>query len=119
MAAPCQFLPAPGPTAVLPRVGFKPTRPVNEAGIRIEPPPSLAPATGTTPAATNAAAPPLEPPGEWLVFHGFRVGPCHCGSVIFFKPNSGAAELPILTEPALYKSCTKFDVCGAISFLKS
>ena len=33
------------------------------AGMRIEPPPSLALAAGSTPAATAAAAPPDEPPG--------------------------------------------------------
>ena len=35
----------------------------NAAGIRIEPPPSPPVARGTTPAATKAAEPPLEPPG--------------------------------------------------------
>src|SRR3546814_1770711 len=35
-----------------PRLGLRPTRPLIEAGIRIEPPPSLACATGTIPAAT-------------------------------------------------------------------
>src|SRR5699024_2899773 len=62
--APCHCLPTPGPTGVLPRVGFKPNNPEKEAGIRIDPPPSLAPATGTTPEAIAAAAPPLDPPGE-------------------------------------------------------
>ena len=45
-----------------PREGLSPTRPQHEAGIRIDPPPSLAWAIGTTPAATNAAEPPEEPP---------------------------------------------------------
>ena len=49
-----------------PRLGFRPTRPQHEAGIRIDPPPSLAWATGNIPAATAAAAPPLEPPGVRL-----------------------------------------------------
>ena len=35
-----------------------------EAGIRMEPPPSLACASGTMPEATAAAAPPDDPPGE-------------------------------------------------------
>jgi len=43
-------------------VGFIPNRPQQEAGIRIEPPPSLALAIGTIPAATAAEAPPEEPP---------------------------------------------------------
>lgn len=45
------------------RDGLKPNRPQHDAGIRIEPPPSDACASGTMPAATAAAAPPLEPPG--------------------------------------------------------
>ena len=58
-----------------PRVGFSPTRPVHDAGIRIDPPPSLPWASGTMPPATAAAAPPLEPPGVRSVSHGFRAGP--------------------------------------------
>src|SRR5699024_12316197 len=61
IAAPCHCIPTAGPTAVRPRVGFNPTRLVTDAGIRIDPPPSLAPAIGTTPEATSAEAPPLEP----------------------------------------------------------
>ena len=44
------------------RVGFRPTRPQHDAGMRIEPPPSVACAAGMTPAATAAPAPPLDPP---------------------------------------------------------
>ena len=46
-----------------PRLGLRPTRPQQAAGMRIEPPPSLPCATGTMPAATAAAEPPEEPPG--------------------------------------------------------
>ena len=60
--APCQPLYDPGPTGIRPRVGLSPIRPLKLAGIRIEPPPSLAAAIGTIPEATVAAAPPLEPP---------------------------------------------------------
>ncbi len=63
IAAPCQERQSLGPTGTRPRVGFKPTKPENEEGIRIEPPPSLPAAIGTNLAATLAAAPPLEPPG--------------------------------------------------------
>ena len=38
-----------------PWLGLRPTRPEKPAGIRVEPPPSLAVATGTRPAATAAA----------------------------------------------------------------
>jgi hypothetical protein len=44
------------------RVGLSPKSPQHEAGMRIEPPPSPPWATGTIPAATAAAEPPLEPP---------------------------------------------------------
>ena len=40
--------------------------------MRIEPPPSLASASGTMPAATAAAAPPLEPPVLRAGSQGFR-----------------------------------------------
>ena len=52
-----------------------PTRPLNAAGMRVDPPPSLAVANGMMPAATAAAEPPLEPPGVRSVFHGLRVVP--------------------------------------------
>ena len=57
------------------RVGFSPTRPQQDAGIRIEPPPSLAWAIATMPAATAAAEPPLDPPVECSVLHGLRLAP--------------------------------------------
>ncbi len=68
--------------------------------MRIEPPPSLAVAIGTSPAATAAAAPPLEPPGEWARFHGLCVGPKPRGSVTGSKPNSGVFDLPTKISPA-------------------
>src|SRR5690606_35840810 len=77
-----------GPDGTSPRPGFNPTRPVHAAGMRIEPPPSLAPATGTMPAATAAADPPEEPPGVRSRAHGLRVGPNSVGSVTPFDPNS-------------------------------
>ena len=61
------------PTA--PMVGFHPTSPHIDAGMRTEPPPSDDVAIGTRPAASAAADPPLEPPGERSRFHGFRVAP--------------------------------------------
>jgi hypothetical protein len=51
-----------------------PTRPQTEAGMRIEPAPSLPCAAGASPAATAAAAPPLEPPAERDGSHGVRAG---------------------------------------------
>src|SRR5699024_9805142 len=115
IAAPCQFLPTPGPTGVRPRVGFNPTSPLNEAGIRMEPPPSLAPAIGTTPDATSAAAPPLEPPGAKFLFQAFLVGPHNFDSVIFFNANSGVVEFPIDTIPDCKNFSVKLLVTGAIA----
>ena len=61
--APCHPRYPPGPTGILPREVFKPIKPLKLAGIRIDPPPSLAVTIGTIPAFNAAAAPPLEPPG--------------------------------------------------------
>ena len=44
-----------------PREGFRPIRPLAPAGMRIEPPPSVAWASGSTPAPTMAAEPADEP----------------------------------------------------------
>ncbi len=49
---------------IRPRLGLMPTRPQFEAGVRVEPRPSLAWASGARPAATAAAAPPLDPLAE-------------------------------------------------------
>ena len=89
-----------GPDETRARVGFSPTRPHSLAGMRIEPPPSLACPIGTSPAATAAADPPLEPPVERLVSHGFRVGPYASGSVVGRMPSSGVFVLPTVTRPA-------------------
>ena len=59
-----QNSPKSGPSVVRARVGLRPTRPHALDGTRIEPPMSLPCATATMPAATAAAAPPLDPPGE-------------------------------------------------------
>ena len=64
-----------------PRLALKPTSPQTLAGIRIEPPPSLAWAIGTSPAATAAAAPPDEPPALRVRSYGVRAGGALSGSV--------------------------------------
>ena len=76
------------------RVGFNPNTPEADAGIRIEPPPSLACASGRMRAATAAAAPPEEPPEEYARFQGLRVGPNRRGSVVGIRPNSGVELFP-------------------------
>ena len=79
---------------------FRPNRLQNEAGIRIEPPPSLAPAIATMPAAMAAAEPPELPPGVRARSHGLHVGPQSRDSVVARRPSSGVAVRPKMTSPA-------------------
>src|SRR6476661_4737040 len=65
-----------------------PTSPLKLEGMRTEPPPSVPIASGPSPAATAAPAPPDEPPGVIAVFHGLRVTPCNGVSVTPLWPNS-------------------------------
>jgi hypothetical protein len=81
-------------------VGFSPTSPQHDAGIRIEPPPSLPCASGSIPDATAAAAPPDDPPGVRSVSQGLRTGPKRRGSDTGRIPNSGMLVLPTITNPA-------------------
>ena len=55
------------------------------------------------PAATAAAEPPLEPPGEREVSQGLRVGPYSRGSVVMLNPSSGVLVRPSDTSPAALK----------------
>src|SRR3984957_20089917 len=100
---PPQPSPRSGPSGLRARVGFNPNTPEAEAGMRIEPPPSLAWATGRMRAATAAAAPPDEPPEECARFQGFRVGPNRRDSVVGSNPNSGVALFPKMVTPVLTK----------------
>ncbi len=52
------------------------------------------------PAATAAAAPPLEPPGVWSRFHGLRHAPNSSGSVYGIWPISDVLVLPNTFRPA-------------------
>src|SRR4051812_16975782 len=74
--------PASGANEVRPRLGLSPNSPQHDAGIRIEPPPSLPCAIGTSPAATAQPAPPLDPPGVRVRSYGLRVGGHAGGSVL-------------------------------------
>src|SRR5215208_1352812 len=82
-----------------PRDGFSPTNPLQDAGIRIDPPPSLACAIGTTPAATNAPEPDDDAPAVWSGFHGLRTAPSRGCSADALKPNSESRVLPSGTRP--------------------
>ena len=58
-----------------PTEGLKPKQPHHAAGMRMEPPPSVPCAIGTSPSATAAALPPDEPPELQRVSKGVDVGP--------------------------------------------
>src|SRR6185437_3132547 len=88
-----------GARLIRPRDGFSPNRPHRPAGIRIEPPPSVACPIGTPRAATIAAEPPDEPPGERSLRHGLMVGPPSAGSVVGASPNSLVLLRPTITSP--------------------
>ncbi len=74
-----------------------PNTPLNAAGMRIEPPPSVPIEIGLVPVATAADAPPLEPPAVFVVSQGLRVTPVSGLSVTPFQPSSGVVVLPTST----------------------
>src|ERR1700733_12646662 len=115
---PPQPSPRSGPSGLRARLGFRPNTPEADAGIRIEPPPSLACATGRRRAATAAAAPPDDPPDECARFQGLRVGPCRRDSVVGIRPNSGLELLPKMVRPALRKRWTRVLLEAATGSLK-
>ena len=82
-----------------PRVGLRPTSPLTDAGIRIEPPPSLAWASGTAPAATSAADPAELAPATCSVDQGLRTAPSRGCSAAALKPYSESWLLPSGTSP--------------------
>jgi hypothetical protein len=89
-----------GHSGTRPRLGFRPTSPHSLAGMRIEPPPSLACATGTMPPATAAAEPPLDPPVERVGSQGLWQGPKASLSVVGTRPSSGVLVRPRQMSPA-------------------
>ena len=74
--------------------------------MRIEPPPSLACAIGNIPPATDAAAPPLEPPGVRSVSHGLRLIPWRLFSAAVITPNAGVLVRAQSTNPARLRAST-------------
>src|ERR1700722_12911537 len=95
--------PQPSPWGAIdtrPRDGLSPNNPQHEAGMRMDPPPALACAAGTIPAATADAEPPEEPPQVRSKFQGLRVAPNRSGSVMPSNANSGVFVLPNGTKPA-------------------
>src|SRR5215218_4020891 len=90
-----------GKTGTLPNCAFIPKTPQKEAGMRMEPPPSVPSAKGVTPAATEVAAPALEPPVVFEVFQALRVTPeSGLSPPPALQPNSVVVVLPITHAPA-------------------
>src|ERR1700758_5350791 len=106
-----------GPTVIRPWLGLSPTSPQHDAGMRMLPPPSEALANGTIPAATAAAAPPLDPPGVRSNDHGLRVGPHATGCVVGRLPISGLFVRPAITRPAAFNRATR--VVSGVSLLRA
>ena len=98
--------PVSGASEMRPRCGLRPTRPQHAAGIRVEPPPSLACAMGTMPAATAVAEPPDEPPLVRAGSQGLRVGPKRLVLVHGRMPHSGSVVEPTTTKPASFRRRT-------------
>src|SRR5262252_6037111 len=98
--SPFHASPANGACVTRPRVGFRPNSPQHDAGMRIDPPPSVACAAGTIPPATAEAAPPLDPPDTCSWFHGLGHGPKNDGSVLVLVPKPGVFVFPTMTAPA-------------------
>src|SRR5580700_3115130 len=89
-----------GHTGTRPNCALMPTRPVKQHGMRTEPPPSVPSASGVIPAATDAAAPALDPPGVLARFQGWRVIPVNGLSPTGLQPNSLVVVLPMRMAPA-------------------
>src|SRR5919108_3031423 len=83
-----------------------PVTPHSEAGWRMDPPVSVAVATGTTRAATAAAEPPEEPPGTSFSSQGLRTGPYQLVSLDDPMANSSMLVLPRVTMPASFSRAT-------------
>ena len=93
-------------------MGLNPSNPVNDAGMRIDPPPSAASATLASPAATETAAPPLEPPSVRDVSHGLAASGPRRLSLVADWPNSAVLVLPVNMAPeALSRRTTPLSSC--------
>ena len=72
-------------------------------------------ASVAVPAASAAADPPLDPPGEYCVFHGLRVTPQSLDQVTGAQQNSGVVVLACTMPPASMIRCTNAAVLSATS----
>ena len=83
-----------------------PVTPTKAAGSRIEPPVSVALATGASRPATAAAEPPEDPPGTAAASHGFSTLPKALFSLLEPIANSSQFSLPRHTMPAAARRST-------------
>lgn len=81
--------------------------------MRMDPPPSFAWAIGTTPAATRAAEPPLEPPAVRRTSQGFAVAPYRVDSVLAVSPNSGIVVRATGASPSRSRCVTNGEDAAA------
>ena len=95
-------------------MGLSPTTPQSDAGWRTEPPVSVPSAQTTSPAATAAALPPLEPPGTRSRSHGFRTGPNAEFSLDEPIANSSQFVLPARTLPCPDRRAQTVDSYGGM-----
>src|SRR4051794_15302649 len=103
----CASRSAPGGTyGMRPNDGLYPTTPQNADGMRIEPAPSVPSSAVHSPAATAAAAPPLEPPADRPKFQGLRVGADTRLTVLALHPYSDVVVLPTTRAPAARSRAT-------------
>ena len=86
--------------------------------MRIDPPPSLPVAMGSSPPATAAAVPPDDPPGVRAWPQGLRVVPCSSVDVQLMPPNSLAAVCAARTAPDARNRVTDVWSCSATRSLK-
>src|SRR5439155_3402145 len=91
---------ADGAAGTSPTDGLNPTMLLKLPGLRIDPPRSLPSAIGSSPAASAAPAPPLDPPALFERSYGLRVTPYTLLYVCEPMPSSGTFVLPMGIAPA-------------------
>ena len=85
---------------ISPIVALSPTVPHAADGMRIDPPVSVPSAPKHMPAASAAAAPPLDPPADRDGSSGLRTGPKADSSLVVPNANSWRLVLPMMIAPA-------------------
>ena len=104
----------PGPQGTMPKVGFMPTSPACAAGLRVEPPASVASASAPMPEASAATAPPDDPPGVSARFQGDRVWPYTRLLLTPLQANSEQLVMPRITAPSARSRATGQASAGAM-----